>query len=91
MLRLISQQLKKHLSSFPITDHIIFNHRIIEINKDNFETIPENNSSKSIAFVDGGQGEIISAGNLCLSFIRVGALVFRNNQKSGIICTNFIC
>ncbi len=81
MLRLISQQLKKHLSSFPITDHIIFNHRIIEINKDNFETIPENNSSKSIAFVDGGQGEIISAGNLCLSFIRVGALVFRNNQK----------
>ena len=36
----------------------------------------------SLAFVDGGQAEIISAGNFCLSFIRVFAQVFQNGKKT---------
>ena len=81
MLKEISRQLKNHLSAFRSNDKIIFNNRTIEINTNNFAPIPQNFSQKSIAFVDGGQAEIISAGNFCLSFIRVGALVYSNNVK----------
>lgn len=81
MLAEISRYLKNHLSSFPIKDQIIFNNKLIEINKNNFALIPVNYTSKSIAFIDGGQAEILSAGNFCLSFIRVGALVYSDNKK----------
>lgn len=81
MLDKISQYLKAKIQQFPPSDKIIFNNRLLEINKDNFQTIPENSFPKSIAFIDGGQAEILSAGNFCLSFIRVGALVYANSHK----------
>lgn len=81
MLDTISQHLKAKIQQFPSSDKILFNNKLLEINKAHFEPISKNCPSKSIAFVDGGQAEILSAGNFCLSFIRVGALVYSNNKK----------
>ena len=81
MLDKISQYLKSKIQQFPSADKIIFNNKLIEFDKNKFETIGKINNLPSIAFIDGGQAEIISAGNFCLSFIRVGALVYQNNKK----------
>ena len=80
MLKEISTYLIGKIQQFPISDRILFNNKVIEINKDHFQPIPEHSSQRSIAFIDGGQAEIISAGNFCLSFIRFGALVYRDNK-----------
>ncbi|HLD80326.1 MAG TPA: hypothetical protein VJA18_07245 [Candidatus Nanoarchaeia archaeon] len=82
MLKEVSEFLKKHLSQFPAEDQLLFNNKVIEIRKDNFTAIFKSLPPASIAFIDGGQAEIISAGNFCLSFIRTGALAYTNNQKS---------
>ena len=62
MLAKISQHLKEKIKNFSTEDQIIFNNKLIEINQDNFQQINGDNG-KSIAFIDGGQAEIISAGN----------------------------
>jgi hypothetical protein len=76
----ISQEIKETLDSFPEEDSIFFNNKIININKNNFQTIYQKND-KTLAFIDGGQAEIISAGNFCLSFIRIFAQLLNNNKK----------
>lgn len=81
MLNKISQHLKAKIQQFPLSDKLIFNNKLIEIDSAHFQPISELSSSKSIAFIDGGQAEILSAGNFCLSFIRVGALIYQNNEK----------
>ena len=80
MFNQISKEIRETISNYSKEDQIIFNNKIININQDNFnEIVP--NYNKTIAFVDGGQAEIISTGNFCLSFIRVFAQVFQNNKK----------
>ena len=81
MLDAISRELKEKIRQFPTSDKIIFNNKLIEVNKHNFEQIPNSSNPKTIAFIDGGQAEILSAGNFCLSFIRVGALVYSDDKK----------
>ena len=77
MFQQISKEIRETISSYSEEDQIIFNNKVININQDNFnEIIP--NEGKTIAFVDGGQAEIISTGNFCLSFIRVFAQVFQD-------------
>ncbi len=66
---------------FPSSDKILFNNKQIEINKDHFAQIPTKSTQKSLAFIDGGNAEILSAGTFCLSLIRVGALIYLNNKK----------
>ena len=80
MLTEISQEIKAMLNQFSAEDNIIFNNKIIRINKENFQEITAN-ENKTIAFIDGGQAEIISTGNFCLSFIRIAAVFFNNNKK----------
>lgn len=80
MIDEISKHLKQVIAKYSEEDSLVFNNKIIKINKDNFTEIKES-SGKTIAFLDGGQAEIISTGNFCLSFIRVGALVFLDNKK----------
>jgi hypothetical protein len=80
MLKEISNHIKQVLNNFSENDSILFNNQTYKINKDNFEEIISQNN-KSITFIDGGQAEIISAGNFCLSFIRVAAITFKNNKK----------
>ncbi|MEK6904823.1 MAG: hypothetical protein AABX24_00315, partial [Nanoarchaeota archaeon] len=81
MLKEISKYLTDKIRHFPSSDKILFNNKQIEINKDLFARIPKNSTQKSLAFIDGGQAEILSAGTFCLSLIRVGALVYLNNLK----------
>ncbi|MEK6938422.1 MAG: hypothetical protein AABX04_05235 [Nanoarchaeota archaeon] len=81
MLSLISAEIKQILSSFPSEDQIIFNNKLLKVDSNNFASIVPSNSSKTIAFIDGGQAEILSAGNFCLSFIRVFAQVFQRDTK----------
>ena len=81
MLQEISRHLRERINNFSPEDNLVFNNKITAINKNNFEEINPSASQRSIAFVDGGQAEILSAGNFCLSFIRVGAVVFENNKK----------
>lgn len=88
MLRQISEEIKLMLNQFSEEDNIIFNNKIIKINKDNFQQI-EKKDNKIIAFIDGGQAEIISTGNFCLSFIRVAAVFFQNNKKINQIKKEF--
>ena len=80
MFNQISKEIRETISNYSKEDQIIFNNKIININQDNFNKIVPN-YNKTIAFVDGGQAEIISTGNFCLSFIRVFAQVFQHNKK----------
>ncbi|MBI4147110.1 hypothetical protein HY494_00480 [Candidatus Woesearchaeota archaeon] len=69
------------IQHFPSSDKILFNNKLIEINKNHFAQIQANSTPKSLAFIDGGNAEILSAGTFCLSLIRVGALIYLNNKK----------
>jgi hypothetical protein len=83
MFKEISEEIRKTISNYSKEDQIVFNNKIININQDNFnEIVP--NYNKTIAFVDGGQAEIISTGNFCLSFIRIFAQVFQDAGRSQI-------
>ena len=88
MLTEISQEIKSMINNFSAEDNIIFNNKVIRINKENFQEIEEK-ENKTIAFIDGGQAEIISTGNFCLSFIRVAAVFFNNNKKINQIKKEF--
>jgi len=57
------------------------NGKSIPISKDNFHEIVDNNLSSKIAFIDGGNAEILKAVNFSLQVIRVGSVVFQNNKK----------
>src|SRR3989339_584110 len=81
MFSQIISELKQKIGQFPEKDQIMFNNKLIDISQDKFQPILPLKSSSTIAFVDGGQAEIISASNFSLSFIRVFAQVFQNNQK----------
>ncbi|MFH1682601.1 MAG: hypothetical protein ABIA37_02275, partial [Candidatus Woesearchaeota archaeon] len=82
MLEKISQEVRKIINSFPEKDELLFNNKLIEINPENFQKIEGHKEKKTIAFIDGGQAEIISTGNFCLSFIRVFAQVFAGDKKT---------
>ena len=69
------------VSSFTPDDSLIFNNKPIKINPQNFQDIPEISAEKTLAFVDGGQAEIIAAGNFSLGFIRVVAQFIRINKE----------
>lgn len=53
----------------------------IEINKDNFHEIKSIDSNKKIAFIDGGNSEILKSSNFSLQLIRVFYTIFQNNKR----------
>lgn len=81
MLSEISQHVREKIKLFFLTDNLILNNRVIPITIDNFREIPAAESPKTIAFIDGGQAEILTGGNLSLSFIRVVANIMKGNTK----------
>jgi len=56
-------------------------YRAHRIDAKNFHEINKANSGKKIAFVDGGNAEIIASGNFSLSLIRVCYVVYQNSKK----------
>ncbi|HLC52028.1 MAG TPA: hypothetical protein VJI98_02170 [Candidatus Nanoarchaeia archaeon] len=80
MLTEISSHIRQILTHFTEDDSIIFNNTLYKINNNNFqEIIPQ--KGKSITFIDGGQAEILSTGNFCLSFIRIVGITFKDKKK----------
>ena len=62
-------------------DSLFFkNKETIKINKENFHNY-ETKATKKLAFIDGGNAELINTPNLNLSFIRVYGIVLDNNKK----------
>src|SRR3989338_112475 len=56
-------------------------YRPFRISENNFHHFAENDSGRKMAFVDGGNMEIVSSPNLSLSLIRVYYCVYRNNAR----------
>ncbi|PIN74196.1 hypothetical protein COV20_01115 [Candidatus Woesearchaeota archaeon CG10_big_fil_rev_8_21_14_0_10_45_16] len=84
MLDTISADVRNTLASFSEDDAIIFNNKLYRLDRERYEAIPLADARKEaprIAFIDGGQAEILSAGNLSVSFIRVAAAVFKRGIK----------
>lgn len=81
MIVKISRHLKEMLHQFNEDDPLVFNNKLIRIDTHNFHPIPPVAEPKTITFIDGGQAEILSAGNFCVSFIRVFAQVFQGMEK----------
>lgn len=53
------------------------------IDSKNFHEIGKFDSSKKIAFVDGGNAEIIGSANFSLNLLRACCVIYHNNKKSG--------
>ena len=54
-----------------------------KIDAKNFHEIKKSSVNKKIAFVDGGNAEIIKSGNFSLNLIRICYVVYHNNKKIG--------
>ncbi len=90
MFQHISSAIKQHLTSFPHNDQIIFNHKTVNIHPERFQLISSSaRPPPIIAFLDGGQAEILNGGNFCLSFIRLAATlfqgIFQGKEKKGLV------
>ena len=62
-----------------------------DIDKDNFKRIISKDCGKSVAFIDGGNAELLNAPNFSLNFIRTCAVVFDKNEKREFIKNEFFC
>ncbi|HLC60800.1 MAG TPA: DNA double-strand break repair nuclease NurA [Candidatus Nanoarchaeia archaeon] len=56
-------------------------YRAHKIDVKNFHEIKKSNSDKKIAFIDGGNAEILGSANFSLNLIRVCFIVYKNNKK----------
>ena len=56
-------------------------YRAYKINVKNFREINPSNKNKKIAFIDGGNTEIIGSANFSLNLVRVCYVVYQNNKK----------
>jgi len=79
MINEISKYLQNHIQTSE-HDAIIFKNKLYQINKDHFSYIQEN--SHPLTYVDGGQAEIISSANFCVTFIRVIAVEYPTKKIS---------
>ena len=52
-----------------------------KIDAKNFHQINKTSSNKKIAFIDGGNAEIIASANFSLNLIRVCYVIYQNNKK----------
>lgn len=77
----ISKEIRSLIQRFPVEDELVFNNKMVNLKKENFKPIEPKESLVRIAFVDGGQAEIISSGNFCLSLVRIFGQVFEGRVK----------
>lgn len=83
MLSDVSTHLRSLFNTFSSDDKILLGNSSFQFNPLKFEKINRTpfDSAKTIAFVDGGQAEILRAGNFIVSFIRVHAQSFAGLEK----------
>lgn len=83
MIEKVGTYVKNLLHNFPQEDQLILNNQLLPVHPTHFSSLLPS-SGKSIAFLDGGQAEILSAGNFCVYIIRVCALIMdglRNKRE----------
>jgi hypothetical protein len=61
----------------------------VDISKECFIKINKTDSNKKIAFIDGGNAELLKANNFSLQIIRIFGLIFQNNKKISSIKNEF--
>jgi hypothetical protein len=71
----------RQLSSTEPNDKLVIAGNEISLDKDNIKSITKTDSSESITFIDGGNADLFVTSNFVLSFIRVAATTFENNQR----------
>lgn len=89
MLGEISRHVREKFKMFFLTDNLLFNNKVIPVDTGNFSDISTAPEEKTIAYVDGGQAEVFSGGNLSLSFIRIFAQLMQGEKKKGNACYEF--
>jgi len=82
MLNKISLALREKIKSFTSEDSILFNGQVHKINPASFAVIPAAEEKQSVTFIDGGQAEIFTTGNFCLSLIRIVGITMQNGKKT---------
>jgi len=66
-------------------EYVQFNdpsYKPIKISKENFHEIKDANEIRKIAFIDGGNTEILKAPNFSLQLIRIYYSIYKNNKKT---------
>ncbi|NOR85019.1 hypothetical protein GQ473_02790 [archaeon] len=89
---LANSEINKNKSKYPYFTDKRYTSHILDIN--NFNEIQSHTHNHTIAAVDGGNIEIISAPNFSLSLIRVAANTYKNNKKIKLPFDNimtFLC
>lgn len=66
-------------------DFVVFKndkYKPVRFDKANFKEIPDKEAGRRIAFVDGGNAELIKANNISLQFIRIACVVYGKNKRA---------
>lgn len=88
MLQTISKALQEIILTFPKDDSLLLAGKSIHIKGENFRLLnplPE----QEIAFIDGGQAELLVTGNICVSFVRIAAQIFQGKRKVKLLKQEF--
>ncbi|MBI2572682.1 hypothetical protein HYV86_02390 [Candidatus Woesearchaeota archaeon] len=80
MLTGLYTHLQNYLQQFSQEDELLLDHHSYKFDQKNFT--PLTPTSSTTTFIDGGEAQIINAGNFSISFIRVAAITFNGTQKS---------
>jgi hypothetical protein len=65
-------------------DFVVFKndkYKPVKLDMANFRQINDIASSKKIAFIDGGNSELIGSNNFSLQFVRIAYVVYQNNKR----------
>lgn len=89
MFNQISQEINNLVTNYSSEDKIIFRNKNLNVNEINFKVIDNVESLKTVTYIDGGQAEIVSVGNFCLSFIRIFAAKFLGAEKLNFVKHEF--
>ncbi len=91
MLSDVSNHLHSLFNTFTQNDKILLGNASFQFDREKFQRIGQLSaeSARTIAFVDGGQAEILRAGNFIVSFIRVHAQIFAGLQKKEFLREEF--
>ncbi len=89
MLQAIAREIKASLQVSSADDALLFDGKQFPVRQEQFAFLALPASQKTIAFVDGGQAEILSAGNFCLSFLRVATAIFAGQKKKRPLLSEF--
>jgi len=67
------------------------NYQPIKISKNNFHSIKETVSGRKIAFIDGGNAELLRVSNFSLHFIRLYYVIYKDNKRFKSEKKEFYC